>query len=46
VDRRIVELAAGVPYASGRSVTFVSKRVGNVTFHPLYNTLLDQVWVR
>jgi len=46
VDRRIVELAAGVPYASGRSVMFVSKRVGNVTFHPLYNTLLDQIWVR
>jgi ABC-type transport system substrate-binding protein/DNA-binding SARP family transcriptional activator len=46
VDRRIVDLAAAIPYASGRSVTFVSKRVGNATFHPLYNTLLDQMWVR
>jgi peptide/nickel transport system substrate-binding protein len=46
VDRRIVDLAAAVPYSSGRSITFVSKRVGNVTFHPMYNTLLDQIWVR
>ena len=46
VDRRIVDLAAAVPYSSGRSITFVSKRVGNATFHPLYNTLLDQIWVR
>ena len=46
VDRRIVDLAAAVPYVNGRLTVFVSKRVGNVTYHPLYSTLLDQVWVR
>jgi peptide/nickel transport system substrate-binding protein len=46
VDRRIVDLAATVPYVQPRFLIFVSKRVGNVNFHPLYQTLLDQVWVR
>ena len=46
VDRRIVDLAAAVPYVNGRLTVFVSKRVGNVTYHPMYSTLLDQVWVR
>ena len=45
-DRRVVDLAAAVPYANARAAVFVSKRVGNVTFHPLYFTLLDRMWVR
>ena len=45
-DRRIVDLAAAVPYANPRLAVFVSKRVGNVTSHPTYLTLLDQIWVR
>jgi peptide/nickel transport system substrate-binding protein len=45
-DRRIVDLAAAVPYVDGRTAVFVSKRVGNVTHHPLFTTLLDRMWVR
>jgi peptide/nickel transport system substrate-binding protein len=45
-DRRIVDLAAAVPYANLRAPVFVSKRAGNVTHHPMYYTLLDQIWVR
>jgi len=46
VDRRIVDRALAVPFANGREVLFVSKRVGNVTHHVQWSTLLDQVWVR
>jgi YVTN family beta-propeller protein len=46
VDRRVVDLAATVPYVQQRFLIFVSKRVGNVNFHPMYQTLLDQIWVR
>jgi peptide/nickel transport system substrate-binding protein len=46
VDRRVVRLAAAVPYVNPRIPVFVSKRVGNVTSHPTYITLLDQMWVR
>jgi peptide/nickel transport system substrate-binding protein len=46
VDRRVVDLAATVPYVNPRVPVFVSKRVGNVTSHPTYFTLLDQMWVR
>ena len=45
-DRRIVDLAAAVPYVDGRTAVFVSKRVGNVSNHPLWATLLDRMWVR
>ena len=45
-DRRIVDLAAAVPYVDGRTAVFVSKRVGNVKQHPLWGTLLDRMWVR
>ena len=46
VDRRVVDLAATVPTVNPRAPVFVSKRVGNVTSHPTYFTLLDQMWVR
>ena len=45
-DRRVVDLAAAVPYSHARTAVFVSKRVGNVTNNPLDTTLLDRVWVR
>ena len=44
--RRVVDLAAAVPYVNTRVTVFVSKRVGNVTSHPLRTTLLDRMWVR
>ena len=46
VDRRVVDLAAAVPYVNPRVIAFASKRVGNVISHPMYQTLLDQTWVR
>jgi YVTN family beta-propeller protein len=45
-DRRIVDLAPAVPLTSHRDLVFVSKRVGNVQHHPLWLTLLDQLWVQ
>ena len=45
-DRRIVDLAPAVPLTNRRDLVFVSKRVGNVQHHPLWLTLLDQLWVR
>ncbi len=45
-DRRLVGLAPAVPMTNRRSVVFVSKRVGNVQQHPMWFTLLDQLWVR
>jgi peptide/nickel transport system substrate-binding protein len=35
-----------VPLVNRRSIVFVSKRVGNYHSHPLWTTLLDQLWVR
>jgi hypothetical protein len=45
-DRRVVQLAAAVPYVNGRTTLFVSKRVGNVTNHAHWITLLERMWVR
>jgi peptide/nickel transport system substrate-binding protein len=45
-DRRIVDLAPAVPLTNHRDLVFVSERVGNVQHHPLWLTLLDQLWVR
>jgi ABC-type transport system substrate-binding protein/DNA-binding SARP family transcriptional activator/DNA-binding beta-propeller fold protein YncE len=45
-DRRVVDLAPAVPYVNARTTVFVSKRVGNVTPHPQWTTLLDRMWVR
>ena len=46
MDRRVVDRALAVPFANGRDALFVSKRVGNVTHHAQWSTLLDQIWVR
>jgi ABC-type transport system substrate-binding protein/DNA-binding SARP family transcriptional activator len=45
-DRRIADRAPAVPLTNQRDLVFVSKRVGNVQHHPLWLTLLDQLWVR
>jgi peptide/nickel transport system substrate-binding protein len=46
VDRMIVDRAAVVPMYNLRDVQLVSQRVGNYQYHPLWFTLLDQLWVR
>jgi peptide/nickel transport system substrate-binding protein len=46
IDWMIVDRAAAVPLANPRRVDFLSKRVGNYQYHPLWGMLLDQLWVR
>ena len=45
-DRALTEAAPAVPFANLRSVALVSERVENYQYHPLWGTLLDQLWVR
>jgi peptide/nickel transport system substrate-binding protein len=45
VDRALADRAAAAPLVNQRVVTFVSARVGNYQFHPLWTTLFDQLWV-
>jgi len=46
IDSIIVDRAAAVPLANPRRIDFLSKRVGNYQYHPLWGMLLDQLWVR
>jgi peptide/nickel transport system substrate-binding protein len=42
----LAEAAPAVPLVNRRTMTLVSARVGNYQHHPLWSTLLDQLWVR
>jgi ABC-type transport system substrate-binding protein len=46
VDRRLTDAAAWIAYTTPRQVRFLGERVGNYEHHPVWQTLLDQVWVR
>jgi peptide/nickel transport system substrate-binding protein len=46
IDREIVDLAPWVPLYYPRDLTVLSARVGNYQFHPYWNLLIDQLWVR
>ena len=46
VYERIEAAAPAVPLVNRREVTLVSKRVGNFQHHPMWGTLLEQLWVR
>jgi YVTN family beta-propeller protein len=46
IDHALVHRAVVVPTISPRYSVFVSDRVGNYQSHPLWGTLLDQLWVR
>jgi hypothetical protein len=46
VDHALVDRAVLVPTVSPRYPVFVSDRVGNYQSHPLWGTLLDQLWVK
>jgi hypothetical protein len=35
-----------VPLYNPRTVTALGPRVGNYKYHPFWNVLLDQLWVR
>ncbi|MDA0169449.1 ABC transporter substrate-binding protein [Solirubrobacter taibaiensis] len=46
VYRDIQTAAPTVPLVNRRTITLVSKRVGNYQHHPVWTTLLEQLWVR
>jgi peptide/nickel transport system substrate-binding protein len=46
VYHRLADAAPTVPLVTRRTVTLVSNRVANFQRHPLWSTLLDQLWVR
>ena len=46
LDRELVDRAAWLPLVTPKTTDFVSKRVGNYQYHPLWGVLLDQLWVK
>jgi ABC-type transport system substrate-binding protein/DNA-binding SARP family transcriptional activator/streptogramin lyase len=46
IDRELVDQAPWVPLYNPRTVTALGARVGNYEYHPFWNVLLDQLWVR
>jgi peptide/nickel transport system substrate-binding protein len=46
VDHAIVNKAPLAGLVNGRSVEFVSKRVGNFMFNPTFYTLVGQMWIK
>ncbi len=46
VDRVVTDRAAWVPTINPLLTDFVSARVGNYQYHPLWGMLADQLWVR
>jgi len=46
IDRDIVDQAPWVPLYNPNVLVLLSRRVGNFQLHPLWNLLLDQMWVR
>jgi YVTN family beta-propeller protein len=46
IDRELDDRAVTVSLVTPNDTEFVSKRVGNFQFHPLWSVLVDQLWVR
>jgi peptide/nickel transport system substrate-binding protein len=46
IERKLLAAAPLIPTYNGRAIVFLSKRVGNFQYHPEWQTLLDQLWVR
>lgn len=46
VDRAITDRAPLVPLLNPRTADFVSTRVGNYQFNPVWGVLLEQLWVQ
>jgi peptide/nickel transport system substrate-binding protein len=46
VFTQLARLAPAAPLVNYRGAVLTSKRLGNYQHHPLFGTLLDQVWVR
>jgi YVTN family beta-propeller protein len=46
IEHTLVDRAAAAPLNSGLNLVLVSDRVGNYQSHPLWGTMLDQLWVK
>jgi peptide/nickel transport system substrate-binding protein len=46
IDHELTDQAPWVPLFNPRDLTVLSARVGNYQFHPYWNLLIDQLWVR
>ncbi len=46
IDRELVDRAVTASLVTPNATDFVSKRVGNYQFHPLWGLLIDQLWVQ
>jgi peptide/nickel transport system substrate-binding protein len=46
IDHELTDRAPWVPLYTPRDLTVLSTRVGNYQFHPYWNLLIDQLWVR
>jgi peptide/nickel transport system substrate-binding protein len=46
IDHELVDQAPWVPLYSPLNLTVLSARTGNYQFHPYWNLLIDQLWVR
>ncbi len=46
IDRELVDKAPWAPLYNPRDLTVLSARAGNYQFHPYWNLLIDQLWVR
>jgi len=46
IDHELTDQAPWVPLYNPRDLTVLSARVGNYQFHPYWNLLIDQLWVR
>jgi YVTN family beta-propeller protein len=46
VDRRVANAGAAIALVTPREVDFVSSRVRNYQFQPIWGFLADQVWIR
>ena len=46
VYRDLEAAAPAIPLVNRRAITLVSKRVGNYQDHPVWTTLLEQLWIR
>jgi YVTN family beta-propeller protein len=46
IDHELVDRAPWVPLYNPRALTALSARVGNYQYHPFWQVLLDQLWVR
>jgi peptide/nickel transport system substrate-binding protein len=46
IDHQLVDQAPWVPLYNPRALTALSRRVGNYQYHPFWQVMLDQLWVR